>query len=299
MTGGSVGGGPAVRVTLTHVAFTERGADAVGIRGDATDNAAAAREARVFVPGRVGCGECALCRRGLVAACAAGRTVIPSALSAPLIVEVTDRFLTSIDLPRAPSSESLAQVPSPHAAAAGVVAEMLESAARAGTGPGDCTVWIGGTALAHLGAAWSARRGCRAFQIGGTAFEGVTPLDLKAGPASWLDAIAGSVEGAASRPERKIFVCGRAPSLLQAALALTSPGSTITATHGFPSTVAGLDTAIAVRLLASPPGYHPDLIPEALAAIRRGDVPIAEAILVEGFDSAGHHPLDRVRVVAI
>jgi hypothetical protein len=55
------------------------------------------------------------------------------------------------------------------------------------------------------------------------------------------------------------------------ALELATPGSTLSFLRGAPPVLAGLDAAPPLRLLTGGAG-HPDLIPEALAAVSRGEV---------------------------
>ena len=100
------------------------------------------------------------------------------------------------------------------------------------------------------------------------------PLALAAGPAAWRETIADAEAAggpAGGRPERRIFVCGAGVDLARAALELVTPGSTLSFLRGAPPVLAGLDAAPPLRLFTGGAG-HPDLIPEALAALSRGEV---------------------------
>jgi hypothetical protein len=99
-------------------------------------------------------------------------------------------------------------------------------------------------------------------------------LPLAAGPAAWRETIADAEAAggpSGGRPERRIFVCGAGSELARAALELVTPGSTLSFLRGAPAVLAGLDAAPPLRLFTGGAG-HPDLIPEALAALGRGEV---------------------------
>jgi threonine dehydrogenase-like Zn-dependent dehydrogenase len=262
--------GATIRATVTHFVAAEalgRPADALAV----TSPAGSAARVRVFIPGPLPCGECAICRRGLCVACAHRRTIFTRGEDPA--VAVPERFITAVDDDLQPLQ----------AIAAGFVVEIIGAAARAGLGPGETAIWLGEAPWSTAGAAWSARRGCRAFLLAapGAAARaaGATALDVDAGPASWRRMIeeseaAGGPGG--GRPERRIFICGRAPVLAEAALSLAGPGATLSFLHGAPAVLSGLDTAAPLRLFTAG-AAHPDLVPEALAAIRRGDADVASA----------------------
>jgi threonine dehydrogenase-like Zn-dependent dehydrogenase len=259
---------------------------AIGGAGDALATAAAVdgQPRRLFVPGVLPCGECPSCRRGLCVACPQARPAFAGA--GPAVVrasDLPDRFLVPIA-----DDDELSPL---QLMAAGLVTEVMAGAARAGLGPGETAVWIGEAPWARLGAGWSARRGCRTFLLapaiaGDTpAGAGDTPADVErldpgAGAADWRRAVE-SVEAAGGpmggRPERKIFVCGAAPPFAEAALALAVPGATLSFLRGAPGHLSGLDTGFPLRLFTGS-ALHPDLVIEAMAAIRRGEVDVASVL---------------------
>jgi threonine dehydrogenase-like Zn-dependent dehydrogenase len=258
---------------------------AIGRPGDAlaivTDGRA--RPDRLFVPGVLPCGECPTCRRGLCAACTAARPAFgdTGASAEDLTADLPDRFLVSV------GDESL---PAAHLVAAGLAAEIIGAAARAGLGPGETAVWMGQDPWARLGASWSARRGCRTFWIPSPASTGDAPpadverLDPAAPATEWRRLVESSEAAggpAGGRPERKIFVCDPTGPLAAAALALAVPGASLSLLRavgaGAPVTIADLNTALPLRLLTGS-AYHPDLISEAIAAIRRGDIAVGDAV---------------------
>lgn len=264
----------AVRVTIRSIVATGRGAgaDAVGETGDPPR--------RVFVAGFLPCGECGFCRRAVTAACRAPRWPLEPGPGGqrPGAVEVPDRFLVPID-------EGTRDVAVPGgqprhlddsiAAHAGLGAEILGAAARAGLGAGQTAIWIGGGLLGDWGAFYSHRRGCRSFRLapdraGST--EGVVRLPAGGNPGAWGAAVAAAEASAGAGPERRIFVLGRDRGAVAAALSLCLPGSTLSLLDGAPASLAGLDLCAPLRILLGG-GCHPDLVTEALAALRRGDFP--------------------------
>ncbi len=222
----------------------------------------------IFIPGRIPCGECAACRRALCDACSAPRALV---MSSDGRVVVPDRFITAVD----------GALSSLRAIAAGLYADIIGAAGRAGLGAGDTAIWIGEPAWTRAGIAWSHSRGARTFVLAASApppspatTSGPVPLALSSGPAAWRTTIADAEAAggpAGGRPERRIFVCGSGDELARVALELVTPGSTLSFLRGAPSVLAGLDVAPPLRLFTGGAG-HPDLIPEALAAMSRGEV---------------------------
>jgi hypothetical protein len=211
-----------------------------------------------------------------VAACPRGRALPESGT-----VEVEERFLTAVDdPPGAPPLEDQ------RAACAGVVAELQELAAKVGLGSGDLAVWIGEDALTTLGARLSALRGCPTFHLGaGPAAgpAGVKPLPLSDQPRAWQEALAGV---AAAAPggflERRLFLADARPALVEAALALVVPGTSLGFLTGEGGASLPPSALSSCRLVVSAGfGYHPDLVPEGLAALRRDPV-LTEGLLGEG-----------------
>jgi hypothetical protein len=312
-----------VRARVTHqisTAVTGRGGDAIAV----VEEGPLPTGSRLFVPGRLPCGECAACRRALCAACPAARAVLPELGTRR--VAVPERFLAPVD----------DGMPASKAIAAGLVAEIIGAAGRAGLGAGDTAIWMGRQPWARIGASWSVGRGCRTFLWGGpAASSGWEPsegfpnpprslraasraaldsassspvasaivLEPGAGPSGWgariadAEAAGGPVGG---RPERRIFLCDDAIELCRAAIALATPGSTVTFLRGAPQTISGLDAAPPLRILTGS-ADHPDLVPDALAALRRGEIDVDgafrevpagdEAPAVAVFLSGGDRPI--------
>ncbi len=252
-----------LRARLTHQIVPgvgARGGDALAIVEDGPLPVGS----RIFLPGRLPCGECAACRRALCDACASARAVVAGSDGR---VAVPDRFVTTVD----------AALPPLGAIAAGLVTDVIGAGGRAGLGAGDTAVWLGEPSSTRVGASWSISRGARTFVLAPAApstTPGPVPLPLAAGPASWRETIADAEAAggpSGGRPERRIFVCGAGDDLARAALELVTPGSTLSFLRGAPAVLAGLDAAPPLRLFTGGAG-HPDLIPEALAAVSRGEV---------------------------
>lgn len=262
-----------VRATLTHqipARVAGRGADALAVTEDGPLKAGS----RVFVPGRIPCGECAACRRGLCGACPHLRAVEPGPGSRR--IDVPERFVVPI----------AAEISATRLIAAGLVAEIIGATARAGLGPGDTAIWMGRRPWARVGASWTASRGCRTFLLSGstaappaTERDGVVALAVGLGPDGWREVVADAEAAggpAGGRPERRIFVCGDGGPIGRAAMELTTPGSTLSFLLGAPPLIAGLEALPPLRIFTGGFG-HPDLIAEALAAIVRSDVDVEGA----------------------
>ena len=271
---GADGAGAGLRVSATHMLVgvgAPRAGDALAIVDEDSD-----RGRRVFVPAPLPCGECPLCRRALTAACRAPRFVLT--VDQPR-QSVADRFVTPISEP------AWADLAPAVVAAAGLAAEVLEATARSGLGPGDTAIWIGAEPWVSLGASFSARRSCRTFTVGAVPRRqeddaAIVDLGATGAAAAWPGILAEAEAGSATghgRPERRIFVYGAGAATAQAALGLTAPGSTLSFRRGVPSSLDDLDRGGPLRLLVGG-GYHPDLIPEALALMARGEVDVSPAI---------------------
>ena len=137
----------------------------------------------------------------------------------------------------------------------------------------------------RVGSSWSVGRGCRAFTLGLPPSPSATtalPLPAEAGPTAWRTLIADAEAAggpAGGRPERRIFVCGAGRDLARAALDLVTPGSTLSFLRGAPAELTGLDAAPPLRIFTGG-AAHPDLIPEALATLRRAEVDV-DGLFVE------------------
>jgi hypothetical protein len=274
----STGAGPTLRLTATHLlpgVSSSSAGDALAVVTGGS-GASLGPAGVLFVPSPLPCGECPYCRRALVSAC--------RNLRAPLTVEnwrdveVPERFVTGLTEP------GWADLPPPAAAGAGLVAEILDATSRSGLGPGDTAIWVGEEPWVSLGAAFSARRSCRTFRVSpnapspGAASEPVATLDIDTDATGWQAAVADAEAASGAgpgRPERRIFVYG-AP-FADTALRLAVPGTTVSFRRGVPGTLNGLDRIGALRVLVGG-GYHPDLVPEALALLARGELAVLEAI---------------------
>jgi hypothetical protein len=250
-----------VRLRVTHLLFAgpgeRRPPDAVARRPD--DDRA------FFVPGWLPCGECGHCRRGWVSACPQGRA---SAARAEGDLEIDERFLTALDDPAGVGPLAPAQ-----AVCAGVVAEVQELAARAGLGAGDLAVWIGDDARCALGARLTASRGVTTFSLGAGFGSGekVSVLDPAGDPPTWDQSLTAAASGAPGGfQERRLFVAQATPGLVAAAVALVAPGTTLAFLDGRGGGAVDPATLAPGRMIVGVGrGYHPDLVPEALAALRR------------------------------
>ncbi len=275
-----------IRARLTH---RIAGGDSDGMSGDAlavVEDGPLPAATRIFVPGRIPCGECAACRRALCEACVAVGT--PQTISAGdgRSITVPERFITAIGDDTMPAARAIA---------AGLVAAVIGAAGRAGLGAGDTAIWLGEPAWVRVGSSWSVGRGCRAFTLGLSpspspsaatpapiAAATALPLPLEAGPIAWRTLIADAEAAggpAGGRPERRIFVCGAGPDLARAALDLVTPGSTLSFLRGAPPALTGLDAAPPLRIFTGG-AAHPDLVPEALATLRRAEADV-DGLFVE------------------
>jgi len=260
-----------VRVRLTHQLRSPSSADALGL--DETGR-------RLFVPGWIPCGECARCRRGLVAACPRGRRVVPAGETAgALSIHIDDlepRFLTPVDEPA-----GAAPLADEDAACAGVLAEVIDASARAGLGPEQIAVWLGDDARSTLGARLAARRGCPTYLAGAgdSADLGPTLLPLDDSDA-WRRALGGLAAGPGELRLRRLFVAGSDPAASAVARSLLEPGATLSFLPPVPAAALDLRELTLCRVIVGA-GYHPDLVTEALSLLR-ADPALVEALVVPG-----------------
>ncbi len=255
-----------MRLRLTHVLTYPL----EGATDPERDAVASAEQAgpprRFFVPGRLPCGACHLCRRGLTAACPAAHTL--STEGSPL-VELPDRFVTPIDEP------DDAPVLDPElAAAAGLVALGIQAAAAANLTPGDVALWVGGGVVARTGAQLAAGRGARSILIGDpaaapTGVHGVA--DAEQVPALLAAESAEASPAGHQRSTRRLFLTRIDRSTLQTAGRLADAGASLVVIGRPPIPLDGLVLPAEARL-AQVSGYHPDLVPEALALLRRAEM---------------------------
>ncbi len=267
-----------MQIRLTTILLPDGGArlpDAVA-RAEATGAETTARSGeRLFLPGWLGCGECSGCRRGLPGICPRGRAAWqPTSDGGPpeAVVEVPDRYLTPIDQPA-----GVAELPDDVAAFAGDVAQVLDTCARAGLAPGDTAVWCGGDRLSRVGASWCASRSCRAIIVddeGAAEAWGTGIAHVALGGALPSDGDPTGARGAERRGELRIFVSSPEAKYVAAALSLAQPGATISFLSP-PSEPFGEVSHLGGCRILFGAGYHPDFVPEALAALRRGEAPSA------------------------
>jgi D-arabinose 1-dehydrogenase-like Zn-dependent alcohol dehydrogenase len=243
-----------VRLRLTHLLSYD-------LEG-APERDAVAREEqsghRYFVPGRLPCGGCALCRRGLVSVCEAARSSLPENPEDSGALELPDRFIAPIDEPA-----EAARLDSEVAAAAGLVALAIHCTAAANLTPGDVSIWIGNSGIARTGAQLTAARGSRTLLVGDSALG-----DL---PARLARETADTSTTGHQRSTRRIFVTRSDRDNLQAASQLADAGAWLVLIGRGPVRLGELILPPEARL-AHVAGYHPDLIPEALALLRRGEL---------------------------
>jgi threonine dehydrogenase-like Zn-dependent dehydrogenase len=221
--------------------------------------------ARFFVPGFLPCGECPLCRRGLVGACAAA--VRPLAEAAPAdsapgagrTVVLSERFVGAVDEP-----PGVAALPDDVALLAGVVAFALNAIAVASLAPGDTAIWLGEGPVATAGLALCKSRDASAFVVVGP--HAPHPL------ADQLAQLAAAPASAHGSRKRLLFITDPDAAAWVDAVALAEPGSTFVALGAAGGQFAAsltLPVEARVMLLSA---YHPDFVPEALAALRRPEL---------------------------
>ena len=271
-----------VRIRLTHLlAYPLQGSDGDERDGVGSGMATGAEgsETRFFIPGRLPCAACGLCRRGLAAACAAATTAIPAELAASDggWLDLPDRFLTPLDDPA-----DVDRLPSEIAAAAGLVALAIQAAAAANLTAGDVAIWLGGGALVAVGAQLTTGRGARTIvspprdEVAGEAGAQENTAQLLAR----LEAEPPPAGAAHQRSTRRLFLTGVDGATLQTAGEIADAGSSLVLLGRGPARLTGELVLPAEARLARVSGYHPDLIPEALALLRRGElvVPVGRAV---------------------
>ena len=245
---GRVGGVAAVgRVTHTGLAATEW------------------QDARVLVPSHAPCGECELCRRGGVVLCPDGDVVGvsgPGALATSMTAPT--RWLVRLG--------GALDVPGPAAAALGGEAALAYALyTRLGVSPREPVVVWGDGALARLTAAILVAKGAPpVVATDDDALAAALPPGLTRTAAEPV--AVGAALAAAGRRPRKVVVTE--PRHLEAALAAAGPRATIVvATHAAPLPVVDLTGALALEAtVAGVVGCHPDLLPELVALVVRGDL---------------------------
>lgn len=257
-----------VRVVLTRVVryqvAGEEAADAIGIIAAEDAAAGAGDPVRVFVPGFLPCGECALCRRSLVGACRAATRPL-AGVAASAAIEAERRFVTPIDEPAgvAPLGDEIA-------IHAGVVAFALHAHALASLAPGDVALWIGAAPVVAVGAAVATASGAHALAV---------PVDARAATLRpQLAATTADPDLAHGARKQLLFLADTTAPAWHLAAALADPGATIIALGTAPLPALPLPRDTRLTLLSA---YHPDFLPEALATLRR-DPAVAAARAASG-----------------
>jgi threonine dehydrogenase-like Zn-dependent dehydrogenase len=235
--------------------------------------------ARFFVPGFLPCGECSLCRRGLVGACAAAlhplsRTIATSATSrSGHSVALPARFLAAIDEP--PGLPALADEV---ALLAGVASFALHAIAAASLAPGDVAIWLGAGPIATAGIALCQARDVSAFRLDGDAAALLAELSV---------ATSTAVSAHGSR-KRLLFITEPSARAWSEAVKLGEPGAVFVALGSEATHLAGpLELPAEARVLLVS-AYHPDFVPEALAALRRPELePLRQRLAADKSTGAG------------
>lgn len=231
--------------------------------------AAEAGAVRYFVPGFLPCGECQLCRRGLVGACpTAARPLAGTPGNAPFTV--ADRFVAPVDEP--PEAEPLSEE---NAALAGLTAFALHAQAAASLAPGDFAIWIGHGPVAAAGASISESRGASAFMLRDLTPESAT---AEAALSTRLAELAAAPATAHGARKRALFLTTATAAAWQTAARIADAGAIFVAL-GTPDLVLPALTLPAECRVVGIGNYHPDFLPEAFAALRRQEVKVDRFVL--------------------
>jgi D-arabinose 1-dehydrogenase-like Zn-dependent alcohol dehydrogenase len=222
---------------------------AAEISGTVVEAGDAAREwlgRRVVVPRLLPCGDCEHCRRGRVASCPSLAPRGP--LAATAIVPA--RWLTSVEPPLWPDGAELWQL----AALADAALTPYTALSRAGVGPSDRVAVVGadGDARARFAVAIVAAKGAKLVPLGEGAREAAIVIATQ--PRDWPRALAAIVPG-----DRVALLDGDGGA----------PLST-----DWPALVA------AEAQLFGVVGGHPDLLPELVTLVVRGQLSLDGADVV-------------------
>lgn len=223
------------------------------ISGTVVDAGEAAREwlgRRVVVPRLLPCGDCAHCRRGRVALCPslAARGALERAQA------VAARWLTSVEPPLWPEGAELWQL----AALADAALAPYTALSRAGVGPSDRVLVVGpddGDARARFARAIAVAKGAKLVD---SADDGGVIVATQ--PRDWSRALQSCAAGAT--------------------LALLDGGRAEPFATDWPRLVAAEAHVLGVV------GGHPDLLPELVALVVRGQLPLADAVRRVSFADA-------------
>ncbi len=244
--------------------------------------------ARVLVPSVDACGECDRCRRGGAALCADGGRLgatAPGALATTLTAAA--RWLVRL--------EGALALPAPTAAAlGGDLARAYALYARAGVGPRDPVVVLGGGALARATVEILLQKGaapvCATDDAATIAALGTRAVVTAIHTAAIEDALG----GAGARP-RRVIVADAA--LLEAGLRVAGPRATVVVAAGDVDVAPPLAIALAHEVtLAGVLDCHPDLVPELAALAARGDLPLDALVEVVPVADLADRLVERARV---
>ena len=225
---------------------------------------------RLLVPEALPCGECPTCQRGRGPACPRairpGRTG-PGALASHL--RVPGRSLGPADGELA--APAAAGAPWLLAAVAGPAARIYHALVRAGVGPGELCLFVGPTAESRLGVRLAELQGARAREL--TIAGAQAEAEAAAAPA----APAPEAEAEAEEAPRVVHVfdtTGRAAGA-RAAAGLYGPSGTLSIVGESAEPLAFSRAELLERPLLCTAAPHPDLLPELLARLVRGDLDLA------------------------
>lgn len=246
-----------VRIAVEATAFGARDVELAGalevaggggVVGRVVDCGAAAtewRDRRVIAPRLVPCGECRFCRRGAPQGCP-DRRELGASIDGGLAGEVVarGRWLSPAD--------GELEVAAPTAAILGDDALLAYTFfCRAGVAPGEPAVVVGSGPRSAIAGAIAAAKGARV---------------ARAGEPKELDAI-GDRDGFEARPWRVFALDGVADFLAWAPI---PAGSTIAVIGAGAFPIAAAATVLTGEL------GHPDLLPELVALVARGDCDLDE-----------------------
>jgi threonine dehydrogenase-like Zn-dependent dehydrogenase len=209
------------------------------ISGTVVEAGEAAREwlgRRVVVPRLLPCGDCEHCRRGRVAGCPS----LASRGSLAATATVPARWLTSVEPPLWPEGVELWQL----AALADAALAPYTALSRAGVGPSDRVLVVGDDARARFAVAIAKAKGAKL--VDGD-IDGSGAIIVATAPHDWARALA-----AATAPGSRVAL-------------LDGDGAAALPTD-WPALVAAEAHVLGVV------GGHPDLLPELVALVVRGQL---------------------------
>lgn len=229
---------------------------------------------RVLVGPIEACGECAACRLSRVGAC-------PSRVRRGLDVDGTlashvvarRRWVCTLDGPLFGMADGAWAAALPREAA---LAYTL--VARAGVAPGDATVWLGDDTVAQLGVQVARAKGA----------QGLSPRreELELCDADLHAALASRLESEISSATWRIFETRGHDVTRRRACQLAASGASLTLVAGDAAgsdhdaalpLCPSLNRDVELRGVAAP---HPDLVPEIVAMVGRGDLDVASLVTV-------------------